>query len=98
MTRRSRDARLGRSGGGMSRSGLGLRDASKVLQFVLLVGGAAWLVVRGAQSMGYNWQWYRVPPFFYRVIDGEIIWGPLLRGLVVTLEISVLGLVLTAAI
>src|ERR1700676_5233052 len=98
MRRRSRDIGLGRSGGGMSRSVLGLRDSGKVLQFALLVGGAIWLVVRGAQSMGYNWQWYRVPPFFYRVVDGELIWGPLLRGLVVTLEISALGLVLTAAL
>jgi polar amino acid transport system permease protein len=69
-----------------------------VLQFALLVGGAVWLVVRGAQSMGYNWQWYRLPPFFYRVIDGQFILGPLLRGLIVTLEISALALVLTAVI
>jgi polar amino acid transport system permease protein len=38
--------------------------------------------------MGYNWQWYRVPRGFYRVIDGEIIWGPLTRGLLVTLQIT----------
>jgi len=73
-------------------------QGSKVLQFALLVFLAAVLVIRGGQSMGYNWQWYRVPQFLYRVVDGEIIWGPLLRGLMVTLEISALALVLTAAI
>jgi polar amino acid transport system permease protein len=73
-------------------------QGGNVLQFALLVGLIAWLVVRGGQSMGYNWQWYRVPPFLFRVIDGEVIWGPLARGLVVTLEISALGLILTAII
>ncbi|MGV6848913.1 MAG: amino acid ABC transporter permease [Marinibacterium sp.] len=29
-----------------------------------------------------------MPQFFYRVIDGELIWGPLVRGLFVTLEIT----------
>jgi polar amino acid transport system permease protein len=73
-------------------------QGGKVLQFALLVVLAVALVVHGGQSMGYNWQWYRVPQFLYRVVDGEIIWGPLLLGLMVTLEISALGLILTAAI
>jgi hypothetical protein len=45
--------------------------------------------------MGYNWQWYRVPRYFFREIDGEIYLGPLAKGLLVTLEISALALVLT---
>ncbi len=73
-------------------------QGGKVLQFALLVLLAVGLLIHGGQSMGYNWQWYRVPQFLYRVVDGEIIWGPLLRGLMVTLEISALGLILTAAI
>ena len=73
-------------------------QGGKLLQFALLVSLAAFLVVQGGRSMGYNWQWYRVPPFLYRIVDGELIWGPLARGLVVTLEISALGLVLTAII
>ncbi len=73
-------------------------QGGKVVQFALLVLLTAVLVIHGGQSMGYNWQWYRVPQFLYRVVDGEIIWGPLLRGLMVTLEISALGLILTAAI
>ncbi len=49
-------------------------------------------------SMGYNWQWYRVPGFVYRVVDGELVWGPLARGLVVTLEITACSIVLALAI
>lgn len=44
-----------------------------VLSFILL----GWLIWRGAMAMEYNWQWYRVSPFFYKVVDGEFIWGPL---------------------
>ena len=45
------------------------------------------LALRGAAGMGYNWQWYRIPQYFYRVIDGELIWGPLAKGLIATVEI-----------
>lgn len=57
---------------------------------VFLAGFAMllWLVYRGATSMGYSWQWHRVPKYIYRVIDGELIWGTLVRGLLVTVEIT----------
>ena len=48
--------------------------------------------------MGYNWQWYRVPSFIFEVVDGELIWGPLATGLVVTLEITACSVVLALAI
>ena len=51
---------------------------------VLLVRG----VSGGAEAMGYNWQWYRIPEFFGRTIDGEFIRGPFLRGLIITLQIT----------
>jgi polar amino acid transport system permease protein len=68
-----------------------------IAQFLVLASLIGWLIVRGAQSMGYNWQWYRVPQYFYRVIDGELIWGPLAKGLLVTTQISALAFVLAAA-
>lgn len=48
--------------------------------------------------MGYNWQWYRVPRYLYRVIEGEVIWGPLVKGLLVTIEITLWSAVLAFAI
>lgn len=58
------------------------------LQFALFAWFVAWLTLRGAEQMGYNWQWYAIPRHFWRVIDGELIWGPFMRGLFVTLEIA----------
>ncbi len=69
-----------------------------VVQFVLLIGLLVWITWRGAASMDYRWQWYRLPRYFYRVIDGELIWGPLMNGLFVTLEIAAWGMVLTLVI
>lgn len=57
-------------------------------QFVLVVGLLLWFIVHGAQSMGYAWKWEKVPRYLYRVVDGELIWGPLMKGLFVTLEIA----------
>ena len=70
----------------------------ETLQFAALSGFVIWLALRGAESMGYRWQWYRVPQYIYRVIDGELIWGPLMRGLFVTLELSVWSLLVTVII
>ena len=60
--------------------------------------GLVWLAVHGAAAMGYNWQWYRMPRFFCGVIDGELIWGPLMTGLAVTVELSIYAMILTLAL
>lgn len=67
-------------------------------QLVVLVGGVVWLVLAGAQDMEYNWQWYRVDRYIYRIIDGEFIFGPLMLGLGVTLKLTAYCMVLTAVI
>lgn len=57
----------------------------------------AWAVYAGANSMGYNWQWYRIPRYFYRIIDGELIWGPLVLGLLMTIKITLWAAVIALA-
>ncbi|MGH1481849.1 MAG: amino acid ABC transporter permease [Geminicoccales bacterium] len=74
------------------------RHGLDLLLFMLGSGLVAWLVYLGATSMGYNWQWYRVPRYLYRVIDGELIWGPLIKGLLVTLQITFWSALLALAI
>lgn len=69
-----------------------------VVQFIALLGLLGWLTWRGAAAMEYRWQWYRVPAFFFREIDGELYTGPLIDGLLVTLQIAAWGMVFTLAI
>ncbi|MDY0226010.1 MAG: amino acid ABC transporter permease [Desulfomicrobium apsheronum] len=64
--------------------------ACSVVAYALTMICVAWIVLRGAESMGYNWQWYRVPRFIL-LPDGSP--GPLLQGAGITLLVSGLGLV-----
>jgi len=63
----------------------------QVAQALLVFGALGWLVWRGIDAMEYRWQWFRVEPSFFRMIDGEIIWGPLVRGLLLTIEIAAIA-------
>jgi len=61
---------------------------SSVLQFTVLVAVLIWFTARGAAGIHYNWQWYRVPEFLLREVNGQLLLGPLLKGLLVTLDIT----------
>lgn len=67
-------------------------------QVALVVGLLIWLTLEGAAAMEYNWQWYRVPRYLYRVVEGELIWGPLLTGLTITLQLAAWSSVLAISI
>ena len=74
------------------------RSIWQILQAILVFGIIAWLIYAGAAAMEYRWQWYRVGPFFYRMIDGEFIAGPLIRGIIVTLQLAGVSSVLAILI
>ena len=74
------------------------RTGWQITQAIIAFAVITWLIWRGAMSMEYSWQWYRVPPFFYRVVDGEIIWGPLVRGVIVTLYLAGISAILAILI
>lgn len=78
--------------------GLFLRRTGQIGQALAVLGLIGWLVWAGIDQLDYRWQWYRVEPFFYKVIDGEVIWGPLVRGLIMTLKIAVIAGVLAVLI
>lgn len=64
------------------------RRMLQIGQALAVLGAIGWLIWAGIAQLEYRWQWYRVEPFFYRVVDGELIWGPLVRGLILTLKIA----------
>ncbi len=68
------------------------------IQPAAIAGVLVFAVIRGAENINYRWQWYRVGDFLATSENGAWSAGPLLQGLFVTLEISVLSLVLTLAI
>ncbi|MCC4225363.1 amino acid ABC transporter permease [Vibrio campbellii] len=69
-----------------------------LLQIAILLIAIVWVLDSGAQAMGYQWQWERVPDYIAFYEDGE--WWPaeLIEGLIVTLKISAISLFFTLII
>lgn len=74
------------------------RDLSDLALFLAGAALILWGIVAGAGAMPYNWQWYRIPSVLWRVVDGELIWGPLMRGLGVTVAITAWAAALALAL
>ncbi len=66
-----------------------------VIKFLLVIAALTWLMARGTERLGYNWQWYRVPQYIFSFENGHFVAGPLLQGLMVTLRITAASLVLS---
>ncbi len=72
--------------------------AVHIFLFLALAACGVWITLRGAEGLGYNWQWYRVPEFLGTWQDGSFTAGPLLKGLVVTFKITGVSLIMAFAI
>ena len=68
-----------------------------VAQYLLVMALVAYGFLRGAESMGYNWQWQRVARFICSWKDGAFVWDPLAEGFAATLVIATLAFVLALA-
>lgn len=62
--------------------------------YVLFMVILAWLLMRGTEGLGYNWQWYRVPRYFFAWENGRFVAGVLLQGLGVTFRVAGVSLML----
>ena len=56
------------------------------------------LALNGAEAMGYNWQWYRVPEYLFRFTDDGFEWGEILLGLAATLQLSLQSFLLATGL
>ena len=66
--------------------------------YLSLMWGLIELALKGAEAMGYNWQWYRIPKYFFSSGEGGITLGEIPWGLVGTITLSTLAFVLALAI
>jgi polar amino acid transport system permease protein len=67
--------------------------AADILQFIVLIGALAWFFSRSIDRLGYNWQWYQVGQYIFTYGADGFQAGPLLEGLLITLQISAISLV-----
>lgn len=63
--------------------------------FLLLATGLVWGLKNGAENLGYIWQWSRVPRYLFNSGPDGWQFGLLLQGLGVTLEITLISLLLS---
>lgn len=66
---------------------------ASVLQYLIIVGLLVYAAYSGAQSLGYNWQWSRVPPYIYDFEDGAFILKEIPMGLWGTIVLSAISFV-----
>lgn len=69
-----------------------------VIKFLFTVGLLVWFLSISTGKLNYNWQWYRVPKYIFTMVNGKFVSGPLLQGVIITLEITVVSLVLSCII
>lgn len=74
-----------------------MKLAAKFIKYGLIAGILILVLVTGYRNLDYNWQWYRIWPYFFSFENGRLVKGLLLDGLIVTVKISSLGLLLSTA-
>lgn len=66
--------------------------------YIAVIWLIIWSSYSGAQAMGYNWQWYRMPQYFYTLTDDGFQWGEIMIGLVKTLQLSLTAFAIASAL
>ncbi len=59
-----------------------------VVIYCFIVGAILYSSFTGAQSMGYNWQWYQIPKYIYSYTEDGFQFGELMLGLWKTITLS----------
>ena len=63
-----------------------------ILKFLAVIAALTWFLIHSGDRLGYNWQWYQVPKYIFSFENSRLIAGPLLEGLLVTLQITIISL------
>ncbi|WP_319544092.1 amino acid ABC transporter permease [uncultured Pseudodesulfovibrio sp.] len=63
-------------------------------KYLAVMGCIVWLLTLSTKSLGYNWQWYRIPQYLWQLDEHGFSWGPLMYGLGVTFQITAISMIL----
>ena len=69
-----------------------------VILYALVMGVIIRSALIGAEAMGYNWQWYRVPRYLFRFTDDGFQPGEIAYGLLASLGLSGLSFLLAVVL
>ncbi len=77
--------------------GLVKSRAIPVIFYLIVMYLLVRISLTGAEAMGYNWQWYRIPGYLYRITDEGFQWGEIAVGLARTLTLSAQAFIMALA-
>ena len=80
-----------------ARTGWG-RNRASLFAALTATGAVAAVLVGSAAALDYNWQWRRAFLFVAKSGDDGIVWGPLAKGAVVTMQLAAVSVLLAALI
>ncbi|MFA5518470.1 MAG: amino acid ABC transporter permease [Spirochaetota bacterium] len=63
------------------------------IKFLAFTGVLVFTAALSAGNLSYEWHWNRIPGYIISVQNGSVIPGPLLKGLWVTIKISILSMI-----
>ena len=69
-----------------------------ILLYLIVIYLIARMSVIGAEAMGYNWQWYRVPDYFYSLTEDGFQLGEIVFGLLKSIDLSVKAFALATVV
>ena len=69
-----------------------------IIIYCFIVGAILYSSFTGAQSMGYNWQWYQIPKYIYTYTEDGFQFGELMLGLWKTITLSFTAFILAMVI
>lgn len=70
----------------------------ELFQLLMLFSAIFWLFATGSRNLNYNWQWYQIPQYLVIPSAKGLSAGPLLQGLLITLQISAISLMVSLLI
>ena len=71
------------------------QNAKDIIKLLFFAAFFLFLIVLGTSRLRYDWQWYRIPKYIFKIDETGFHAGPLLKGVAVTIEISAVSLFFT---
>jgi len=68
------------------------------IKYLFVLAFGCYLLIRGSEQLGYSWHWRSIPGYLLTYNNGSLQTGPIIDGLLVTLEITLYSLFVSASI
>jgi len=68
--------------------------SADLIKLLLVISASVWFISRSSLQSDYHWQWGRVVQYLFVYENGRLHSGPLIKGMMLTLQISGVSMIL----